>query len=59
MIIREYLRTKKLSVEQCCFYLAYSPGVLSRLDEATIMKNISRAIDFLENHNLEGIVLGE
>jgi hypothetical protein len=58
MIVREFLRTKNLSVEQCCFYLAYSPGILSRLDEATIMKNISRALDFLEGHDLSGIILG-
>ena len=47
------------SVNRCCQYLAYLPGALSRLDEATILRNIHRAFDFVDSHDFIGIVLGE
>ncbi len=47
------------SISQCCKYLAYMPGAFSRLDEATIMRNIDKAFRFLEEHDLSSIILGE
>lgn len=46
------------NANQCCKYLAYLTGTLSRLDEATISKNISRAFEFVDAHDFSGIILG-
>jgi AcrR family transcriptional regulator len=39
-----------ITQEKYSFYRIYLIGVLSRLDEATISKNISRAFEFADNH---------
>lgn len=55
-----YLETDPCcSVDQCCQYLAYLPGALSRLDEATILRNIRRAFEFIDSHDFSNIVLGD
>ena len=39
-----------LPVDRFCYHCTYLLGVLSRLDESTIQKNIERAYDFVETH---------
>ena len=39
-----------ITVEKYSYYRVYLMGVLSRLDEATIEKNIKRAFEFVESH---------
>lgn len=65
MILKEFSDSSRYSkascytVDQCCHYLAYTSGALSRLDEATITKNIIRARSFMKNHNFNNITLGK
>ena len=40
-----------MSVDKYCYYYVYLLGLLSKLDESTIQKNITRAYEFLSNHN--------
>ena len=46
-----------LSIDKYSYYRVYLIGVLSRLDEATIQKNIQRAFAFVDVHKLESIPL--
>jgi len=46
-----------ITVEKYSYYRIYLMGVLSRLDEATIDKNISRAFEFADSHTPPGIFL--
>ena len=48
-----------LTVDKCCYYHAYVLGEFSKLDEATIEKNIARAFDFVNSHELPTIFLLE
>jgi AcrR family transcriptional regulator len=48
-----------LTVEKYGYYRVYLMGVLSRLDEATIEKNIRRAFEFVESHSPPAIPLFE
>jgi len=40
----------KITIDQCCYHIVYVMGIFSRLDEATIGKNIRRAFDFVDSH---------
>ena len=46
-----------ITVEKYSYYRVYLMGVLSRLDEATINKNIERAFEFADNHTPPSIFL--
>lgn len=46
-----------LTIDKYSYYRVYLIGVLSRLDEATIQKNIQRAFEFVDTHELESIPL--
>ena len=48
-----------ITVEKYSYYRVYLMGVLSRLDEATITKNIKQAFDFANSHNPPSIFLLE
>ena len=46
-----------ITVEKYSYYRVYLMGVLSRLDEATIDKNINRAFQFVDTHTPPSIFL--
>jgi len=46
-----------ITIEKYSYYRVYLMGVLSRLDEATIKKNIGRAFKFADNHTPPTIFL--
>jgi len=46
-----------LTKDKYSYYRVYLIGVLSRLDEATIQKNIKRAFEFVDSHKIESIPL--
>jgi len=46
-----------ITVEKYSYYRVYLMGVLSRLDEATIQKNISRAFEFVDTNTPPSIFL--
>jgi AcrR family transcriptional regulator len=46
-----------ITIEKYSYYRVYLIGVLSRLDEATIEKNIQRAFDFVDGHVAPSIFL--
>lgn len=46
-----------LTIDKYSYYRVYLIGVLSRLDEATIQKNIQRAFEFVDTHEQESIPL--
>ena len=48
-----------ITIEKYSYYRIYLIGVLSRLDEATIEKNIKRAFEFVESHAPPSIFLLE
>ena len=48
-----------ITVEKYSYYRVYLIGVLSRLDEATIKKNIYRAFEFVDSHTPPSIFLLE
>ena len=48
-----------ITVEKYSYYRVYLMGVLSRLDEATISKNIKRAFEFVETYKPPSIFLLE
>lgn len=48
-----------ITVDKYNYYRVYLMGVLSRLDEATIKKNIDRAFDFVDTHTPPNIFLLE
>lgn len=50
---------KTITIEKYSYYRVYLIGVLSRLDEATIYKNIKRAFEFTDNHTPPSIYLLE
>ena len=50
-LLKEYdSGTEQMPTDKYCYYYAYLIGLLSRLDEATITKNVSAAFEFLDNH---------
>jgi len=50
-LLKEFdMGIRDMSVDKYCYYYAYLIGVLSRLDEAAIKKNIALAFEFLEGH---------
>lgn len=44
--------TEPISIDKYCYYFAYMIGILARLDEATINKNIDAAFAFLDKHDI-------
>jgi len=48
-----------ITVEKYSYYRVYLIGVLSRLDEATVSKNIARAFEFADSHVPPSIFLLE
>ena len=40
----------KISIDRYCYYQLYLAGLLLRLDEVTIQKNIARAFEFADSH---------
>ena len=50
-LFNEYIRNPGFITEhKLCYTIAYMIGILSRLDESTILRNLMRANDFIENH---------
>jgi len=50
-LLKEFdLGTEPMPIDKYCYYYAYIIGIMSRLDEATIKKNIALAFEFLESH---------
>ena len=44
-------------IDKYCHYIAYAIGILAKLDEATIQKNIARAFEYVNAHSLSGFSL--
>ncbi len=49
-IINELAKNDNMTVDKCCYYFMYLLGVLSRLDEATIQRNVEKAFEFIDKH---------
>ncbi len=49
-IFSELSKNNNMTVDKCCYYFMYLLGVLSRLDEATIQRNVERAFEFIDKH---------
>jgi len=50
-LVHEHFRNPDIiSTDSLCYKIAYLFGLLSKLDEATILRNINRAYDFLDKH---------
>lgn len=56
-IFREFSQHGTMTVDECCYYFVYLAGVLSRLDEATIQRNIRRAFEFADRHEFPPLPL--
>lgn len=49
-LFKEFTHNKTMSIDEYCYYFVYLAGVLSRLDEASIQRNIRRAFEFADSH---------
>jgi AcrR family transcriptional regulator len=58
-LFAEFYQHGNMSIDRCCHYMMYLMGVFSKLDEATIMRNIQRAFDFADSHEFPRIPLFE
>jgi hypothetical protein len=56
-IFNEFSNKRNMSADECCYHFVYLAGVLSRLDEATIRRNIERAFEFADSHEFPKIPL--
>ncbi len=45
-IFNEFSKNTSMSIDECCYYFVHSAGMLLRLDEATVQRNICRAFEY-------------
>jgi len=59
MRLYEFFKKGDFTAEKFCYHVPYLVGVLSKLDEMTIQKDMARAYEYVDSHDMPTIFLLE